>query len=149
MNYQSIPVNCPLKAFNPFQRDGAHATHNYGAAPGYQSSFYPITYKPATPHTSPHERWVGAATNFTSTVTDADYEQANGLWIVLGKTPGQQDSFVYNVSVHLKDAKPEVREKTYGMFNKVNPHLGRRIMEATEKRAKEDESERARLSARL
>jgi catalase len=149
VNYQSIPANCPLKAFNPFQRDGAHATHNYGATPNYQSSFHPITYKPATPHTSPHERWVGAATNFVSTVTDCDYEQANGLWNVLGRTPGQQDNFVYNVSVHLKDARPEVQEKTFGMFTKVNAQLGKRIREATAQKVKEAAAERAPVSCRL
>jgi len=134
VNYQQIPANCPLKAFNPFQRDGAMQLHNYGANPNYQSSFRPITYKTVIPHEK-HEKWVGAATNFAFTVVEADYEQASGLWQVLGNTPGQQDNFVYNVSSHLKGARKEVRAKTYDMFSKVNPDLGSRIQKATEEAA--------------
>jgi catalase len=145
VNYQQIPANCPLHAFNPFQRDGAHATHNYGANPGYQSSFRPITYKPAVRSES-HEKWVGTATNFAFRVTDGDYEQAKGLWNVLGKTPGQQDNFVYNVSVHLKDARPEVQEKTFGMFEKVDQELGRRIREATTEKSKQTNGEKPKTT---
>jgi len=135
VNYQQIPVNCPLKAFNPFQRDGFMSVNgNYGAEPNYQSSFRAMTFKDVKPHEK-HEKWVGEAVNFMWEVTDDDYVQANGLWQVLGKTPGQQDNFVHNVSGHLKNAKPEVRKRTYGMFSKVNAELGRRIEEETEKEA--------------
>ncbi|TGZ82257.1 putative catalase [Ascodesmis nigricans] len=133
VNYQQIPANCPLRAFNPFQRDGAMVVNgNYGAEPNYQSSFRPITYKDVRPHER-HEKWVGSATNFAFRVDDGDYVQANALWGVLGRQPGQQDNFVSNVSGHLMGARKEVREKTYGMFDKVNPELGKRIREQTEK----------------
>ncbi|KAL7273761.1 catalase A [Rhizina undulata] len=132
VNYQQIPANCPLRAFNPFQRDGAMQLHNYGANPNYQSSFRPVTYKPVTNHES-HEKWIGAATNFSFRVVDEDYEQANALWGVLGRTKGQQDNFVHNVATHLKDARREVQVKTWDMFRKVNADLGKMIQEATEK----------------
>lgn len=141
VNYQSIPANCPLRAFNPFQRDGAFAgvappgTHehmNYGSQPNYPSSFRPIRYENKVANTDSHEEWIGKATNFTWQVTQDDYVQANNLWNVLGRTPGQQDNFVHNVSVHLSAAKDGVRRNTYRMFKRVNEDLGRRIEEATE-----------------
>ncbi|KAI5794391.1 catalase [Peziza echinospora] len=142
VNYQQIPANCPLRSFNPFQRDGAMAGltpfNNGGSQPNYTSSFRPITYAAHTSNASAHETWVGQATSFAWNVTDADYAQANGLWEVLGRTPGQQDNFVNNVAGHLKAAKDVVRKNTYSMFRKVNPELGRRIEQATEAEAKKD-----------
>jgi catalase len=149
VNYQQIPANCPLRAFNPFQRDGAMQVNgNYSANPNYQSSFRSITYKQGSNHDS-HEQWVGSATNFAFRVFDTDYEQANGLWQVLGRTPGQQDNFVHNVSVHLKGARSEVRERTYGMFGKVAKELGERIKMATEENVKKDEELKAKSQPRL
>src|SRR5436190_7922737 len=47
VNYQQIPVNCPLKAFNPYQRDGFMSVNgNYGANPNYPSSFRPLNFRP-------------------------------------------------------------------------------------------------------
>ena len=135
VNYQQIPVNCPLRAFNPYQRDGIMSVNgNYGANPNYPSSFRPMTYKPVQP-TSEHEKFIGAAVNFRQEVTDEDYIQAKGLWDVLGKEEGQQDNFVGNVAGHLSAAKKEVREKTYEMFSKVDSNLGARIAKATEEKA--------------
>ena len=38
VNYQQIPVNAPLRAFNPYLRDGAMAVNgNFGANPNYPS----------------------------------------------------------------------------------------------------------------
>jgi catalase len=61
VNYQQIPVNAPLKAFNPFQRDGAMSVNgNYGANPNYPSTYRPLTYKNVKA-TNPHEQWAGEA----------------------------------------------------------------------------------------
>jgi len=141
-NYQQIPVNCPLRAFSPYQRDGNMAVNgNYGANPNYPSSFRPLIHKPVQPFQQ-HEKWAGAAVNFQFTVTDDDYVQANGLWKVLGRTPGQQDNFVYNVASHLNAARPEVRRKTYEMFTKVNTDLGARIEKLTEEKAQKSNQPR-------
>lgn len=137
VNYQQIPVNAPLRAFNPFQRDGAMSVNgNYGANPNYPSSYRPLTYQSIKP-TNPHETWSGiAVSDLFDEVKPHDYEQANGLWNVLGRTPGQQENFVTNVSVHLCDAHVDTRARTYDMFTKVNPELGAAIKEATEKNVK-------------
>lgn len=136
-NYDQIPCNQPLPgvAFSPFNRDGyMNVTGNYGAEPNYQSSSRPLTYKNVAWSES-HEKWIGAATNFASTPEDLDYEQATALWEVLGRQPGQQDALVYNVSVHLCQARSEIRERVYVMFGKIDSTLGARIKEETEKKA--------------
>lgn len=144
VNYQQIPVNQPLHAYAPFQRDGfmAVGAHtNYGAAPNYPSPLHPNTYKPVDAvleaANSQHETWVGKAVHNLQPVTDEDYVQANALWEVLGRTKNQQEHLVHNVSVHLFAAVKEVRERTYGMFERVNKDLGARIRSETEKVRKE------------
>jgi len=135
VNYQQIPVNAPLRAFNPYLRDGAMAVNgNYGANPNYPSSYRGLTYKPVKV-TNDHEKWAGAAVSFLSEVTPEDYVQAKGLWDVLGKQPGQQDNFIGNVAGHLSAAKEDTRKRTYEMFGRVDKELGSRIATETEKLA--------------
>jgi catalase len=64
------------------------------------------------------EVWSGPVVSTQWEVTSEDYVQADGFWQVLGRTPGQQEAFVYNVSSHLKNARVEVRRQTYDMFTK-------------------------------
>ncbi|KAL6868010.1 catalase domain-containing protein [Trichoderma novae-zelandiae] len=136
-NYQQIPVNASLKTFNPFQRDGAMAINgNYGANPGYPSSYRQLTYKPVKP-TVTHDSWSGSAVHeLFQVVNDDDFVQAKGLWDVLGRTPGQQENFVSNVAGHLSTAHQETRNRTYAMFMRVDAGLGVSIQEQTEKLVK-------------
>lgn len=138
VNYQQIPVNCPLNAHNPYQRDGSMLVNgNYGAEANYPSSFQEINYRQDIKLHGDHEKWVGTATNFhwAASKEQGDFVQAQGLWKVLGKQPGQQDNFVYNVSTHLCAARPEVQDNTFGLFTNIDPELGQRIREATLKLA--------------
>ena len=124
-------MNRPLHPNNPFQRDGYMAVNgNSGSKPNYPSTFEPIA-RP-TQYSPTNEQWGGQAVNFQFQETDEDYVQANGLWQVLGRTPGQQENLIYNVSSHLKDAEENIRRRSYGMFSKVDQELGRRIEAATE-----------------
>lgn len=135
VNYQQIPVNAPLRAFNPHLRDGAMSVNgNYGANPNYPSTYRPLTYKPVKV-TNDHEKWAGAAVSFLFEVTPEDFVQPKGLWDVLGKQPGQQDNFVGNVAGHLSAAKEDTRRRTYEMFSKIDKDLGARIEKETEKSA--------------
>ncbi|KAH6649178.1 catalase-like domain-containing protein [Truncatella angustata] len=138
VNYQQIPVNQPLRAFNPFQRDGAMAVNgNHGALPNYPSSSRPLIYSSVSEQSRAHERWTGqVVSDVFSEVKPKDFEQANGLWRVLAKTTGQQANFVQNVAGHLCNAQKSIRERTYGMFSRVNSDLGRLIQVETEKRTK-------------
>ncbi|KAJ2995159.1 hypothetical protein NUW58_g1354 [Xylaria curta] len=132
VNYQQIPVNAPLNAFNPFQRDGAMVVNgNYGANPNYPSTSRPLTYKTTT---SAHEKWAGeVVTGLFGEIKPEDYEQANGLWKILGRTKGQQANFIHNVASHLSGARQDVRRRTYDMFSRVNKELGQAISTETEK----------------
>lgn len=135
VNYQQIPVNSPIRAFNPYQRDGQMAVNgNYGANPNYPSSYRNMTYRHVKP-TNDHEKWAGAAVSYLSEVVPEDFIQAKGLWDVLGRQEGQQDNFVHNVAVHLSAAKDDTRKRTYEMFGKVDKELGARIAKETEKLA--------------
>ncbi|OBT54690.1 hypothetical protein VE04_04917 [Pseudogymnoascus sp. 24MN13] len=137
VNYQQIPVNAPLHAFNPFQRDGAMAVNgNYGANPNYPSSYRQLSYKQTSPVTSDaHQKWVAQIIMHLNEVTSEDYVQAKGLWDVLGRTQGQQENFVGNVSGHLSRAREGTRTRTYEMFLRVDKALGDAIRNATEKLA--------------
>ncbi|KAH8737693.1 catalase [Ilyonectria robusta] len=137
VNYQQIPVNSPLHAFNPFQRDGAMSIHgNYGKNANYPSTYRPNTYQPVSP-VNTQEHWAGSAVHaLFQEVNDDDFVQAKGLWDVLGRTPGQQDNFIGNVSGHLSGAHSDTRKRTYGMFSRVDARLGAKIEEQTEKLAK-------------
>lgn len=135
VNYQQIPVNCPFNTHNPFQRDGAMQVNgNYGAEPNYPSTFEPLNYKQDV--NAGHEKWVGEAlsVHWPYKVEDGDFKQAAEMWKVFGKT-GQQDAFVYNVSVHVAGACPEVQDKVFGLFNNISPDLGKRIRDATLKKS--------------
>ena len=105
---------------------------NGGAFPTYPSTLQPNEYKPVDVNQE-HETWVGKAVYNLQPVTDEDYVQANMLWEMLGKkTKDQQSHLVHNVASHLFAAKKEIRERSYEMFDRVNPELGRRIRESTE-----------------
>lgn len=141
VNYQQLPVNRPLNVYAPWQRDGPAAINgNYGSDPNFASSLQPLEYSPAD-YNQDHEQWVGKAVRASWEVTDEDFLQPRMLWKVLSRTEGQQDNFVYNVSVFLCAAKEEVRQRTYGMFGRVDEQLGRRIEEATEKRVGEQKDD--------
>lgn len=137
VNYQQIPVNRPLHAYAPFQRDGfmaVGADNNYGSNPNYPSPLRPNSYLPVDVAVDAgHETWVGKAVHDLQPVTDEDFVQPDMLWKVLGRTPGQQDHLVHNISVHLFAATKPVRDRTYGMFHRVNPDLGARVRQETEK----------------
>ncbi|KAJ5739206.1 hypothetical protein N7533_011990 [Penicillium manginii] len=119
-------------SFNPTHRDGYMNVHgNYGANPNYPSTFRPLNYKPVKANQE-HEKWTGAVLAEQIPVTSEDYVQANDLWQVLGRQPGQQENFVKNISGHLCGAHERVRKATYQMFTRVNKDLGARIEIATE-----------------
>ncbi|KAK2871697.1 peroxisomal catalase A [Arthroderma sp. PD_2] len=132
-NYTQIPVNCPLKAYTPYQRDGHMSIDgNHGANPNYPSSFRKVEFRPVRA-SQEHEKWAGAVLSKQLPVIDEDFVQPGRLWEVMGKDKGQQDNFVGNVAGHLAGANEHVRKATYGMFRRVNRELGERIEKATEK----------------
>ena len=127
-NYQQLPTNAAkAPVYCPYQRDGhMNFSDNYGADPNYVgSSLQPITYYQDVKGQAPqavstlteHEKWVGQVSNFQYGVYEDDFEQAAGLWKVIGKEPGHQERFFGNVAVHLRQVKSSgLREAVYGKF---------------------------------
>ena len=131
-NYQMLPTNAAKKpVYCPFQRDGfMNFTDNYGEDPNYVGSSLKPTYFasssqakgtskscPVQSTITEHEKWVGEVCSYTSSMEDADFEQAAGLWKVLGKDPGHQDRYVENVSGSVQGVtSKELRQKVYSMF---------------------------------
>ena len=135
VNYQQIPVNRPLHAYNPFQRDGHYAINgNGGSAPNYPSPLKPNSYRTIDVNQQ-HEKWVGQATWNLQEVTDEDYVQATWFWEILGKQEDQQQHLVYNIASHLHAASDEVRARTYEYLSKASKDLGNGVRQMTETRA--------------
>ena len=134
-NYQMLPTNAAKKpVYCPFQRDGfMNFTDNYGEDPNYVgSSLKPTHFAsssqakgaskqcPVQSTITEHEKWVGEVCTYTSSIEDADFEQAAGLWKVLGREPGHQDRYVENVAGAVQGVtSKELRQKVYGMFKPV------------------------------
>lgn len=122
VNYQQLPTNRPVShVYNPYQRDGfMNATDNYGGDPNYVgSALKPVRFHATskTPYRdAAHESWVASAViNYSSQVTDEDFEQPRAFWDLLSKQPGQQDHFVNNLANHLRKASPKVQKPAVGM----------------------------------
>ncbi|CAN6674777.1 peroxisomal catalase A [Trichomonascus vanleenenianus] len=131
-NFNQLPINRPLQAHCPFQRDGPACFENYGREANYPSSFAPLNYRTDVKLSEGHEKWVGEATAFHWGATDYDYVQPREFWKVFGKT-NQQKPFLHNISLHLKDARPDVRERVYEMFSRVEPEIGKLMKQEVEK----------------
>ncbi|GAV52719.1 hypothetical protein ZYGR_0AG07100 [Zygosaccharomyces rouxii] len=132
-NFNQLPVNRPLQAYCPFQRDGpGRLDGNYGAIPNYPSSFEPLYYRADASNNEAHEKWVGEATSFHWGATDKDYEQPRNFWELFKKT-GQHDAFIHNVSVHLKSTRSDVQKRALEMFSKVSPEISEGISHTLQK----------------
>ncbi|KAK6455946.1 catalase-like domain-containing protein [Scheffersomyces xylosifermentans] len=130
-NFNQIPINCPLQAHNPFQRDGQGCVNgNYGSEPNYPSSFQELNYRLDATNNEAHEKWVGEATSFQWTTESNDYDQALSLWEVFKKT-GQREAFLHNISDNLKGARPEVQDRVFELFGKVSSEIEEDVRKAT------------------
>ncbi|GAB1213983.1 hypothetical protein ATERTT37_003139 [Aspergillus terreus] len=143
VNYQQLPVNSARAPVHcPFERSGAmNFGSNYGDEPNYVgSSLQPNTFAKASNGAGPvsstiteHEEWIGKVCSYASGVEDKDYEQAAGLWKVLGREEGHQDRFVGNVASNVRQIKhAQLRKRVYEMFSRVDRDLGKRIEKETE-----------------
>ena len=131
-NYQMLPTNAAhVPVYCPYQRDGfMNFTNNYGDDPNYiGSSLRPTSFAtrangPVASTITEHEKWVGEVSSFTTTISDVDFEQATGLWEVLGREEGHQDRFVENVALTVqKVTSKELRGMVYGMVLLVSYHF--------------------------
>jgi catalase len=122
-NYQQLPVNRPVsEVYSPYQRDGAmNTTKNYGNDPNYVGAITKtVNFKGKVGANGQsydignHDEWVwGKVESYASEMVDADYEQARGMWALLGKAQ-EQDVFISNVAGHLGSASKEVQKGAIG-----------------------------------
>lgn len=135
-NFNQIPVNRPLQAFCPFQRDGyATVNGNYGGLPNYPSSFDPLQYRADATNDEAHEKWVGEATSFHWGVTDKDYDQPRDLWRVYGKT-GQQETMIHNLAADLAGATTETQSRVVEVFSRISLEISDQLSAALDKKKK-------------
>lgn len=135
VNYQFLPTNAPIsEVYCRTERDGfMNFTNNYGGDPNYNGS----QIKPMNFVTQSHAEGgrldkqdvhafdsaqAGIPVSFASEVTDKDFEQATGLWHVMGKQDGAQKRLINNVAGHLSGAKEKwIRDEVYGINAASNP----------------------------
>jgi catalase len=129
-NFQQLPVNRPRCPVFNFQRDGYMAIDNSGANPNYIASDRNISFEKSGT-SEDHEMWTGNVLSFMFQVTDEDFVQPRAFWEVLGRT-GQQEHWLYNISKHLANARRDIRERQYGVFERVDEELERKVREVTE-----------------
>jgi catalase len=84
INYNNLPVNCPVTGITNFHRDGVMAgiTNNGGSSSNYPNPAAPLIYKPR-PYTLQQISEPAEDVKmmyFTSDVTDLDFEQPRDLW---------------------------------------------------------------------
>ncbi|KAL4804253.1 catalase-like domain-containing protein [Aspergillus unguis] len=144
VNYQQLPTNAAkVQVYCPFQRDGKmRFDDNYGGDPNYVgSSIKPTKFYQDVKGASAealnlvgqHDKWAGEVSNYSSEITDDDFVQPAALWEVIGKELGHQDRLVDNLVASVKGVKyPELREKVYDLFGRVNKDLGAILRERTE-----------------
>lgn len=75
-DYRPWPCNRAKDVYSPYQRDGPmRPDDDYGANPDYvRSSFHEVSSG------GPTDEWVGKVADYTSAVTDEDFEQTKELW---------------------------------------------------------------------
>lgn len=91
-----------------------------------RSSFRSLRLGPAD---IAHDEWVGKVTQFSSEVTDEDFEQPRDLWKIF-KSNGEDKVFAKNVAAHVGRALPQVQKATIEMFNRVDKEVGEAIQKA-------------------
>ena len=73
-----------------------------------------------------HYEWTGRVQNYTSEVTDEDFEQARMLWkIMIDKEEDQ--ILIDNLAGNIGKALPKVQEEAVKMFAKVEKEIGERL----------------------
>lgn len=104
---------------------------NLGKEPNYLSTSKKYQFiqqsKPIQQH---QEVWSGPAmpVHWATSPGDIDFVQARDLYNkVLSKQPGQQKALAHNVAVHVASACPEIQDRVFAMFARVDRGLSENI----------------------
>ncbi|ODQ65976.1 catalase-domain-containing protein [Nadsonia fulvescens var. elongata DSM 6958] len=132
VNYQQIPVNCPYHVHASYQRDGAMTVNgNYGSLPNYPTSYQPVNLRQDVALAENHETWEGEIVNFDwrADVNAGDYKQCTEMWKVYGKT-NQQEALISNLAGSISTTIPEIQDRCFAMWAKVDRQLAERLRNA-------------------
>ena len=144
-NYQQLPCNrARSKVYSPFQRDGpARIDGNYGGDPDYvRSSFRPVKKLENTDVS--FNEWNGKVENYSSEVTDDDFEQPRKLWAIFQKDKVDEE-FIHNVSGNLSGAIKPVQDKAIEVWSKVHKDIGERIRKELDENPKKKDADPSHL----
>ncbi|KAG0148816.1 hypothetical protein CROQUDRAFT_654391 [Cronartium quercuum f. sp. fusiforme G11] len=127
VNFQQLPVNCPMNPVANFQRDGRSVSlGNQGSRMGYISSFQSINVPSRSYDDSNHTIWTGGAIRSMSQISDIDFEQPRMYWNSLSEQ--DKRNLVMNLASSLSQVKYQgVVFKALQAFEKVEPALSERI----------------------
>ncbi|CED85580.1 catalase [Phaffia rhodozyma] len=130
INYNELPVNCPVASVSNYLRSGAYTFNaNGGAAPNYPSSLNPLKManKPYTRESISDAFDGPGVVSFESGSEELDFEQPRALWSKVFDDEAK-DHFVSNVCGHLGGVTyPYILQRQIEIFRKVDPSLGDRI----------------------
>lgn len=137
VNYNQLPINCPVTGIHNFNRDGVMAgafNNNQGSAPNYPAPNDPKVYK-KRPYTleqisEPTEDMRVMLGKIDDGGAELDFEQPRGLWEKVFDDE-ERDLYVKAVSGHLGNAKPSIiRDVLDKIYYKISPELGEKIEKA-------------------
>ena len=137
VNYTFLPTNAAVSGVNcPIERDGfMNFGRNYGGEANYIGTrVKPLKFREGGGRvrmagdgdgkgdgegvrTTLDYSTAGLPTSCATEVTERDFEQARGLWGVMGKQEGARERFVGNVAAHVAGVERGwIREEAYGML---------------------------------
>lgn len=145
VNYQQLPVNRPLHAFNPLLRDGAGSVlGNYGADPGYVTSKAPMRFNRSSSSSSglesrstpEHEQWLNKVMSASADeLRELDLKFARTFWTHLDgpEYPGWQDRMVTSLGRDLANVKKETRQDVFRVLGEIHCDLSAKVKQYVEK----------------
>jgi catalase len=87
------------------------------------------------PEDNMHYEWIGKVQNYTTEVTEDDFEQCRMLWHIMIEEKEDQ-ILIENLAGNISKALPKVREEAIAMFAKVDKEIGDRLQKALEEAIK-------------
>jgi len=119
VNYQQLPVNCPLNPVASFQRDGFMAFTNQGSRPNYPSTQDQLNYQPPAYDPSNHTIWIGGAVRSLSKINETvDFDWPRSFWSNLSQQ--DKDNMVSNIAGHLGAVNSDqIKKRQLDVFAKV------------------------------
>lgn len=123
VNFQNIPVNCPIHGVNNFARDGVPPLGNAGSGPNY----YPNSFGGPKPYNEVNRVEI---LNIVEDYSD-NFEQAAELYSEYNNE--ERERLIQNVILTLKYVSDKIKKRIVRVFTNIHPDLGYRMKLGLEK----------------